>query len=301
MLRVLRPNHCVSGLEIIRDRIRGAPSVRETKRESFSSPQIFCFSCFLSSLAVGGWPKTKHYYRRNNKHHPGVGKRPELPSSISSNQSITIVTSNMCYSMVLVTLWTLLAAPSSNAFVVLEASRTVVAGHGTFPGRPCRRHLPKRMEQSRRQESLVILPMSTLGDLDPLSSTTTTNNNSASSLGTKKKLRQFSRYLEVECWKRAELRGLEPVLQAVANACKQINRIVQRAQTDDMYGAAHSDGDNITNIQGEVQQKLDVLCNDFLLRAFCGSSRFIHSVASEEEDEPQCCSQVMVRASKKCP
>lgn len=118
----------------------------------------------------------------------------------------------------------------------------------------------------------------------------------------RKDLKQFTRYLEVECWKRAELRGLEPVLQAVADACKQINRIVQRAQTDDIYGAAvvlddqgNPMDDGSTNIQGEVQQKLDVLCNTIMMRAFCGSSRTISGVASEEEDVPQCCADVMVR------
>jgi len=113
----------------------------------------------------------------------------------------------------------------------------------------------------------------------------------------KKQLTTFQRYLEIECWKRAELRELEPVLQAVAEACKQINRIVQRAQTDDVYGAAVDEEGNpleATNIQGEVQQKLDVLCNSIMLRAFCGSSRHISSIASEEEDEPRCCANVMV-------
>jgi fructose-1,6-bisphosphatase I len=113
----------------------------------------------------------------------------------------------------------------------------------------------------------------------------------------KKKLKTFVRYLEVECWKRAELRGLEPTLQAIADACKQINRIVQRAQTDDLYGVAEDSNGNPlegTNVQGEVQQKLDVVCNEIFLRAFCGSSTSIHSVASEEEDEPRCCSAIMV-------
>lgn len=115
----------------------------------------------------------------------------------------------------------------------------------------------------------------------------------------KKNLKTFQRYLEIECWKRAELRDLERVLQAVAESCKQINRIVQRAQTDDLYGAAvDKDGSQLeANVQGEVQQQLDVLCNTIMLRAFCGSSKSIHSVASEEEDEPRCCSDVMVGKS----
>ena len=117
----------------------------------------------------------------------------------------------------------------------------------------------------------------------------------------KKNLKSFVRYLEIECWKRAELRELEPVLQAVAESCRQINRIVQRAQTDDLYGVAlGANGLPLedTNIQGEVQQQLDVLCNTMMLRAFCGCSSAIHAVASEEEDEPRCCSDVMVCRTK---
>jgi fructose-1,6-bisphosphatase I len=122
----------------------------------------------------------------------------------------------------------------------------------------------------------------------------------------KKNLKTYQRYLEIECWKRAEFRALEPVLQSVAESCKQINRIVQRAQTDDLYGVAlgatntNDDGQfpqGKTNIQGEVQQQLDVLCNTYMLRAFCGSGSSIHSVASEEEDEPRCCSDVMTDAA----
>eukprot|EP00586_Coscinodiscus_wailesii_P021934 CAMPEP_0172497660 /NCGR_PEP_ID=MMETSP1066-20121228/102974_1 /TAXON_ID=671091 /ORGANISM="Coscinodiscus wailesii, Strain CCMP2513" /LENGTH=417 /DNA_ID=CAMNT_0013270549 /DNA_START=101 /DNA_END=1354 /DNA_ORIENTATION=+ len=105
----------------------------------------------------------------------------------------------------------------------------------------------------------------------------------------KKKLKTYQRYLEVECWKRSELRSLEPVLKSVASACKQISRIVQRAQTDDLYGSAGGD----VNVQGEEQQKLDVVCNTIFLRAFCGCGDAIAAVASEEEDFVRKCSDVM--------
>jgi fructose-1,6-bisphosphatase I len=108
----------------------------------------------------------------------------------------------------------------------------------------------------------------------------------------KKNLRSFNRYLEVEFWKQSEYRDLEPVLQAVGESCKQINRLVQRAQTDDLYGDASTDGEE-TNIQGEVPQKLDQLCNTILLKAFCGSSNAICAVASEEEDTSRGCDTVM--------
>lgn len=114
----------------------------------------------------------------------------------------------------------------------------------------------------------------------------------------KKNLKTFQRYLEIESWKQGgELRKLEPVLLSVAESFRQINRLVARAQTDDLYGVAvdPATGERLeANVQGEVQQLLDVLCNTYMKRAFCGSSRSIHSIASEEEDEPRCCSDVMV-------
>merc|ERR1712166_122669 len=130
-----------------------------------------------------------------------------------------------------------------------------------------------------------------MGSLARSTSTSTTQLHVAS---TKKNLKTFERNLEIECWRHTELRELEPVLKSVAGSCKEINRIVRRAQTDDLFGAAMgADGlpldDNI-----QVQQQLDVLCNTHMLRAFCGGgSSCIHSVASEEEDEPRCCSDVM--------
>jgi fructose-1,6-bisphosphatase I len=48
------------------------------------------------------------------------------------------------------------------------------------------------------------------------------------------------------------------------------------------------------NVQGEVQQQLDVLCNTLMLRAFCGASNnAICAVASEEEPLPRSCADVM--------
>ncbi len=115
----------------------------------------------------------------------------------------------------------------------------------------------------------------------------------------KKDLKTFARYLEIESWKRGpNARDLEQVLRSIGEACKQINRIVQRAQTDDLYGVAvNADGEQLSdNVQGEVQQKLDVVCNNIMLKQFCGSSKgVIAAVASEEEDKPRTCCDVMVR------
>ena len=100
-----------------------------------------------------------------------------------------------------------------------------------------------------------------------------------------------------QCWKRSSIRNLDPTLLVVSNACKQINRIVQRAQTDDLYGAAVDPVTGKvadTNVQGHVQQQLDVLCNTIMLRAFCGSSNnVICAMASEEEPVPRSCVDVM--------
>ncbi|GMH50529.1 hypothetical protein TL16_g00799 [Triparma laevis f. inornata] len=111
----------------------------------------------------------------------------------------------------------------------------------------------------------------------------------------KKKLMSFERYLEVECWSQPELKDLQPVLSSVASACIQISKMVSRAQTDDIYGAAvNKEGETLDdNIQGETQQKLDVICNEIMLRAFCSASSNVAAVASEEEDEARSCSAVM--------
>jgi fructose-1,6-bisphosphatase I len=193
--------------------------------------------------------------------------------------------------------WTILPDATTTAFPPRRrSSRRLVLG------RPPQQHLstPTHLSVSSSSSS---------------SSTSLSSSSSAAGSGKllqkKKKLTSFPRYLEVECWKRQDLRGLESVLQSFAEACKQISRIVQRAQTDDVYGgyydtdnanvdAGGTSSNTIKNVQGEVQQKLDVLCNTILLRAFCGGGRQIHSVASEEEDDPRCCSDVMVRCVVMC-
>jgi hypothetical protein len=78
---------------------------------------------------------------------------------------------------------------------------------------------------------------------DPLTSSAAakTNSNTATAQAAplkKKDLRTLQRFLEVECWKSPSIRNLDRTLLGVSDACKQINRIVQRAQTDDLYGAA---------------------------------------------------------------
>ena len=146
------------------------------------------------------------------------------------------------------------------------------------------------------------------------SSISSSSSSSSSSAMKKKDLRTLQRFLEVECWKTPSIRSLDTTLLAVSDACKQINRIVQRAQTDDLYGPAaaftiHNPTTTTTgqeeeevvvvNVQGEIQQQLDVLCNTLMLRALCvggngGSDKnAVCAVASEEEPLPRCCADVM--------
>lgn len=73
---------------------------------------------------------------------------------------------------------------------------------------------------------------------DPLSTKSTASATTPSTPLKKKDLRTLQRFLEVECWKSPSIRNLDRTLLGVSDACKQINRIVQRAQTDDLYGAA---------------------------------------------------------------
>jgi fructose-1,6-bisphosphatase I len=76
------------------------------------------------------------------------------------------------------------------------------------------------------------------------------------------------------------LGGLVDVIEAVALAGKAIARKVQRARIDDVIGAAGA-----VNVQGEVQQKLDVLSDALLLECLraCPSCAVY---ASEEQEKP---------------
>ena len=116
----------------------------------------------------------------------------------------------------------------------------------------------------------------------------------------KKKLKTFARFLEVEAWKRSEARDLAPVLRGIGETYHQMNRILQRAHIDDFYGVAvGNDGKQLDqNVQWDVQQKLDVLCNEIMLKQFCGSAKqVIEAVAKEEEDFHWGCGNVMVRSA----
>src|SRR6478735_5374645 len=70
------------------------------------------------------------------------------------------------------------------------------------------------------------------------------------------------------------------ILSAISISAKMISAQVRRARLDDVLGSACSE-----NVQGETQQKLDVIANDILMRNLAGRDG-VAVVASEENEQP---------------
>ncbi len=70
------------------------------------------------------------------------------------------------------------------------------------------------------------------------------------------------------------------ILSALSISAKMIAAHVRRARLDDVLGSVGNQ-----NVQGEQQQKLDVIANDILLRTL-GGREGVAIVASEENEEP---------------
>ena len=70
------------------------------------------------------------------------------------------------------------------------------------------------------------------------------------------------------------------ILSALSISAKMIASHVRRARLDDVLGAVGGQ-----NVQGEQQQKLDVIANEILLRTL-GGREGVAIVASEENEEP---------------
>jgi len=70
------------------------------------------------------------------------------------------------------------------------------------------------------------------------------------------------------------------ILSALSISAKMIASHVRRARLDDVLGNVGSE-----NVQGEQQQKLDVIANEILLRTL-GGRQGVAIVASEENEEP---------------
>jgi fructose-1,6-bisphosphatase I len=70
------------------------------------------------------------------------------------------------------------------------------------------------------------------------------------------------------------------ILSAISISAKMITAQVRRARLEDVLGSAGEQ-----NVQGEQQQKLDVIANEILLRVL-GGREGVAIVASEENEEP---------------
>src|SRR5690606_13922853 len=70
------------------------------------------------------------------------------------------------------------------------------------------------------------------------------------------------------------------ILSALSISAKMIAAHVRRARLDDVLGTVGTQ-----NVQGEQQQKLDVIANEILLRTL-GGREGVAIVASEENEEP---------------
>jgi len=75
------------------------------------------------------------------------------------------------------------------------------------------------------------------------------------------------------------------ILSALSISAKMISASVRRARIEDVLGEVGTD-----NVQGEQQQKLDVIANDILL-SILGARDGVAIVASEENEEPVIISQ----------
>jgi fructose-1,6-bisphosphatase I len=73
---------------------------------------------------------------------------------------------------------------------------------------------------------------------------------------------------------------LGEIFGAIAKAATQIAKKIRLAGLSDTYGAAGA-----TNVQGEQQQKLDVLANDWMIEALRACTSVV-GLVSEEDDEP---------------
>lgn len=80
-----------------------------------------------------------------------------------------------------------------------------------------------------------------------------------------------------------DLSELESIFTSIQVGCKAISKLVRTSSLESNTGAAHGGG--AINVQGEEQQKMDLLANDVLKNALHWAGHF-QTIASEEEEEP---------------
>ncbi|CAM9380670.1 unnamed protein product [Chrysoparadoxa australica] len=105
--------------------------------------------------------------------------------------------------------------------------------------------------------------------------------------------KSFTRFVEVEAWRKPEVANMAAIMGAVESACKGVATLVRRSMTDDLAGLYDTDGgDGGVNIQGEAQKMLDIVSNRVMTQALC-SPGGMSCVASEEDEYPQMCAHVV--------
>ena len=73
---------------------------------------------------------------------------------------------------------------------------------------------------------------------------------------------------------------LNALLSDIVTACKQISHLVNQGDVIGTWGSADSE-----NVQGEVQKKLDIISNEYMIDALKWTGH-LAGMASEENDEP---------------
>ncbi len=75
------------------------------------------------------------------------------------------------------------------------------------------------------------------------------------------------------------------LLSSIQTACKFISSKVRKAGIANLYGSNTGSTGTTTNLSGDIQKKLDVICNEVFINALKNSRRVL-AIISEEEDEP---------------
>jgi len=77
-----------------------------------------------------------------------------------------------------------------------------------------------------------------------------------------------------------ETDDLTALLNDIGTACKQISHLVNQGDLIGTWGSADTE-----NVQGEVQKKLDIISNEYMVNALKWTGH-LAGMASEEEDDP---------------
>lgn len=75
------------------------------------------------------------------------------------------------------------------------------------------------------------------------------------------------------------------LLSSIQTACKFISSKVRKAGIANLYGSNTGSNGSTINVTGDIQKKLDVICNEVFINALKNSKKVL-AILSEEEDDP---------------